>query len=179
VAEPPLLAAIKPEPPEPPPSTEAVVDAPELAAEDEANRSAAERAQLARLPVITAIRGDYGSPQERYDAMRAALERSGATDEPWSQQASEVFSGWSTSLGDAAGEPRMDSVRCFVAGCEVRVTFPDAVSAERAASAFRTIREEGPAHGGRVQTPAVPARDGGVEVTWMMLRPNVAPARSP
>jgi hypothetical protein len=171
---PPILAAAKPSPAAQSPSGEEAIGLDDDGGDEEA-RATAERAQLARLPVLTAIRGKYESAEARYDAMRGALARSGRTDEAWSQQASEVFRSWSTALGEAAGNARLDSVRCFVAGCEMRVDFPDAGSAERAASAFRTMREDGAMHGGRVQTPAVAGRDGGVEVTWMMLRPDVMP----
>jgi hypothetical protein len=143
--------------------------------EDEARRSAAEQAQLARLPLLTAIRGDYASQQARYDAMRGALERSGPTSELWAREASQVFASWTRALGQAAGEAEPGSLRCFVAGCEMRVAFRDDASAERAAVAFRMLQEETSTHGGRVQTPAVRAPEGGAQVIWIMLRPDVMP----
>jgi len=145
---------------------------------DELRRSAAEQAQLVRLPLITAIRGPYATPQARYDAMHEALERSGPTNEAWAGQAGAVFSGWNKSLGDAGGHTDSTSMRCFLAGCEISVTFPDRASYERAASAFRTIPEETSIHGGRVQTPGVATPDGRVQMTWMMLRPDSAPPKS-
>lgn len=176
----PLMAAAQPpRAPEPtsPGASALPSEASDPAAEDEARRSAADQAQLVRMPLLMAIRGDYTSHQQRYDAMRSALERSGPTTEAWSQQAGEVFNGWATALGASAGTPEVGSTRCFVAGCEMRVLFPDVASAEQAASAFRLISEETSTHGGRVQTPPVPAPEGGVHVTWMMLRPDLMPAQ--
>jgi len=172
-----VTAARPPETPEPRQAGAAPSEPPDPAAEDELGRSAAEQAQLVRMPLLTAIRGNYTSHEQRYDAMRSALERSGPTAEAWSRQAAAVFDAWSTALGASAGTPQLDSTRCFAAGCELRVLFRDSASAERAASAFRLIPEETSTHGGRVQTPAVPAPEGGIQVTWMMLRPDLMPAR--
>ena len=142
---------------------------------DESRRTDAERAQLARLPLLNAIRAEHASPEARYDAMRGALERSGPTQEPWSQQASEVFARWKAALAEPDARTEPSTLRCFVAGCQLDVTFANARSYQRAASAFRSIREDDVAHGGRVQTPGLLAPDGTLRATWMMLRPDVGP----
>lgn len=138
--------------------------------------SAAEQAQLLRMPVISAIRANQPDDEARYRAMRDALARSGPSEEPWTRGANAVFEGWSRALPaglDVSIDPR--SVRCFLAGCQVDVSFADAAGYGAAAAAFREIDEAGASHGGRVQTPAIRRVDGRVQASWMMLRPNVAP----
>jgi hypothetical protein len=134
-----------------------------------------ERAQLARLPVIMAIRGNYESARERYDAVREALARSGPTNESWVASAPAVFESWNRALGALGPGIEASSVSCFVAGCETHFTFPDMASYERTANAFRSIPESAAKHGGRVQTPPIPLPDGTVQAAWLMLRPDTAP----
>lgn len=166
-----ILAAAPATPPAPPAQAEDL----DPALADESRRTDAERAQLARWPLLSAIRGEHASPQARYDAMRGALERSGPTQEAWSRQASEVFDAWRAALGESDAATSPDTLRCFVAGCQIDVTFASSASYERARSAFRSMGEDGAPHGGRVQTPGLPSADGTVHVTWMMLRPDLAP----
>ena len=134
-----------------------------------------ERAQLARLPVIMAIRGNYESARERYDAVREALARSGPTNEAWVASAPDVFESWNRALGALGPGIEASSLSCFVAGCETHLTFPDMASYERTASAFRSIPESDAKHGGRIQTPPIPLPDGTVQAAWLMLRPDSAP----
>jgi hypothetical protein len=183
--EPAALPAVPLEPPETEPvftATRAEDSAPvhiekalsELQAET-AELSVSEQARLLRLPVISAIRSSQPSGETRHRAMREALEGSGPSDEPWTRAAGQVFADWADSISPELSR-NMDrrAVRCFVAGCEVLVTFPDSASAETAISAFRSIRERDARHGGRVQTPPVAAGAGRVQVAWMLLRPDVA-----
>jgi len=155
----------------------AVPELPEGQAEEpsEEAHSGLERAKLARLPVIMAIRGDYKSARERYDAVREALALSGPTNEPWVASAPAVFEGWNRALGALGPGIDRSSLSCFVAGCETHLTFPDMASYERTASAFRSIQDSDAQHGGRVQTPPIPLPDGTVQAAWLMLRPDTAP----
>lgn len=143
---------------------------------DEPAHTDAERAQLARLPVIYAIRADFANDQARFDAMREALERSGPSTEPWTTSARSTFERWSSALKNVERSLDTESLRCYVAGCEMLVTFPDRATFEKGASEFRSIHEEVPV--GRIQTPGVARPDGKVQASWMMLRPDVAPPPS-
>lgn len=143
---------------------------------DEPAPTDAERAQLARLPVIYAIRGNYANDQARFDAMRDALQRSGPSTEEWTTSARSTFERWSSSLQNIERSLDAKSLRCYVAGCEMLVTFPDRATFEKGASEFRKIHEEVAV--ARVQTPGVALPDGKVQASWMMLRPDVAPPPS-
>jgi hypothetical protein len=138
----------------------------------------AEQARRIRLPLIMAIRGDHPTPEARHRAMREALERSGPTNEVWTGEASSVFGSWASALPDLGQRVDTGSTRCFLAGCEIAVTFPDRASYDRAAMAFRDIYDEAVNHGGRVQTPPVTNENGSVRAVWMMLRPDVAPPQA-
>ena len=133
----------------------------------------AERAQLARLPVIYAIRGDYPNDQARFDAMRGALQKSGASTEPWTASARSTFERWGQALEGVQRTVDSSSLRCYVAGCEVLVTFPDRATFEQGSAKFRGISDQIPM--GRVQTPGVSLPDGQVQVSWMLMRPDTAP----
>ncbi|MDF3067243.1 MAG: hypothetical protein K0R38_2844 [Polyangiaceae bacterium] len=132
-----------------------------------------EKAQLARLPVIYAIRGDYPNDQARFDAMRGALQKSGRSTEAWTESASSTFERWGSALEGIERTVDTSSLRCYVAGCEVLVTFPDRATFEQGAAKFRSIPDQIPM--GRVQTPGVSLPDGPVLVSWMLMRPDTAP----
>jgi hypothetical protein len=139
-----------------------------------ATLSVPEQARLLRLPVISAIRSAQPDGEARHRAMREALAGSGPSDEPWTRSALEVFESWDRALPpDLARTVDLPTARCFTGGCEVLVTFSDRASAERAAEAFRGIRETTGGHGGRVQTPPLSLDDDRVQVSWMLLRPDV------
>jgi hypothetical protein len=138
----------------------------------EAEDPAAEARRI-RLPLIMAIRGRHSSPEARREAMLEALRRSGASSEDWTREASTVFARWDAALAvDIARAVELREARCFRAGCEVPVVFPDRAAFERAATAFRSIHEAEAVHGGRVQTPPVVRPDGTIEASWLMLRPD-------
>ncbi len=153
--------------------TEALAPAKAPPLDEDEQRSAVEQAQLIRLPVVAAIRGEHASARARYDAMREAIERSGPTTERWSATAGEVFGAWERALGEHSGRLDLGTLRCFRAGCDVVVRFPSEPSANRASAAFRSIREDEVTHGGRVQTPVLPIADDRAVVTWIMLRPEL------
>lgn len=137
--------------------------------------SITEQVTLLRKPVIDAIRLLNVSKADKYDRMREALRNSGDSVEVWTQRAPDVFAGWDTLLegkGNAALDER--SVRCYLAGCEAQVYFESEAQYEAAAQAFRSLSEDGAAHGGRVQTPPKQLEDGRWVTAWMMLRPDVA-----
>lgn len=143
------------------------------AAQEEAALTSENEARLIRLPVISALRGNHPNDEARHRAMRRALEASGASEEPWTDQASSVFESWNAALSDETARSfDGSSVRCFKAGCEVLVSFSNAAAYENAAREFRNIREGESGHGGRVQTPLVPLADGRVQAAWMLLRPD-------
>jgi hypothetical protein len=132
-----------------------------------------EKAQVARLPVIYAIRGDYPNDQARFEAMRDALRKSGSSSETWTGSARSIFERWGSSLQGVERTVDGSSLRCYVAGCEVLVTFPDRAAFEQGSARFRGLSEQLPM--GRVQTPGVTLSDGRVQVAWMLLRPDTAP----
>jgi hypothetical protein len=132
-----------------------------------------EKAQLARLPVIYAIRGDYPSDQARFEAMRGALQKSGPSTEAWTESARSVFERWASSLDGVGRTVDGSSLRCYVAACEMLVTFPDRAAYEQGSAKFRGIPDQIPM--GRVQTPGVALPDGRVQVSWMLMRPDTAP----
>lgn len=140
--------------------------------DDEEDASPVEEARRARAAVISAIRAKHPSPEARRAAMRSALRASGPFRSAWTAQAEGVFTAWSDALPpEARHVVDRSSIACFRAGCEVRVTFPDRASEAAASAAFRSIREDGAPHGGRVLTPHEPGADGGVEVSWIMMAP--------
>jgi hypothetical protein len=132
-----------------------------------------QKAQLARLPVIYAIRGDYPNDQARFEAMRDALQKSGASTEAWTGSARSIFERWGSALDGIQRTVDSGSLRCYVAGCEMRVTFPDRATFEQGSAKFRGIADQTPM--GRVQTPGVSLPDGQVRVSWILLRPDTAP----
>lgn len=132
-----------------------------------------EKAQLARMPVIYAIRGDYPNDQARFEAMREALHKSGPSTESWTGSARSIFDRWGSALEGIERKTDGGSLRCYVAGCEMLVTFPDRAAFEQGSAKFRGIQDEIPM--GRVQTPGVPLPDGRVQVSWMLMRPDTAP----
>jgi hypothetical protein len=148
-------------------------DLPTEAEDDLPDHTDVERAQLARLPVIYAIRGDYPSDQARFEAMRGALQKSGASTEPWTGSARSIFERWGSALEGIERTVDSSSLRCYVAGCEMLVTFPDRATFEQGSAKFRGITEQTPM--GRVQTPGVSLPDGQVQVSWMLMRPDTPP----
>jgi hypothetical protein len=150
-----------------------VSDLPTEAEDGVSDPTDGERAQLARLPVIYAIRADYPNDQARLEAMRDALQKSGASTEPWTGSARSIFERWSSALEGIERTVDDSSLRCYIAGCEILVTFPDRATFERGSAKFRGIIEQTPM--GRVQTPGVSLPDGRVLVSWMLMRPDTAP----
>jgi hypothetical protein len=132
-----------------------------------------ERAQLARLPVIYAIRADYPNDQARFEAMRDALQKSGASTEQWTGSARSILERWGLALEGIERTVDSSSLRCYVAGCEMLVTFPDRATFEQGSAKFRGITDQTPM--GRVQTPGVSLPDGQIQVSWMLMRPDTAP----
>jgi len=141
---------------------------------DEEGGGAPDPAYLAlRKPVVDAIRSYGLPPLERRAKIIAALDDSGASDEPWTGAAEAVFSGWLAAVEAAAAHAAtLAAPRCFAAGCRVAVTFPDENAYRQAARSFRQLNDPGAPHGGRVQTPGAVLPDGRVEVVWIMLRPE-------
>jgi hypothetical protein len=174
-------------PPMPPPVAPAVLQAPQDAPsatalanaspteteDDVPEQTAVEKAHLARLPVIYAIRGEYPDDQARFEAMRGALHKSGPSTEAWTGSALATFERWGSALGGVDRTMESSSLRCYVAGCEMLVTFPDRATFEQASATFRGIPDQIPM--GRVQTPGVVLPDGQVQVSWMLMRPDTAP----
>jgi hypothetical protein len=122
------------------------------------------------LRLVRAIRGTYSTDEARQQAMREALSSSGARAE-WDAPASATFAAWGQGL-EGDGRLEADTVRCYEAGCEVRVVFPDRAAFDRAAARFRALREDAPWHGGRVQTPPAPGEGGSLGAYWMLLAPE-------
>lgn len=134
-----------------------------------------ERARRLRLPVILAIRGNHASADSRREAMLEALRNSGPSDEAWTQESPAVFDDWSEAIsGDVGLRAEFASARCYQAGCEMELSFPDRASYEHAADKFRSLQEDNAPHGGRVQTPAVELENGQVRASWIMLRPDTS-----
>ncbi len=166
----PALARALPEAP----SATALASASPTEAEDSVpEHTDVERAQLARLPVIYAIRGDYPNDQARFEAMRSALQKSGASTETWIESARSTFERWDSALEGIERTVDSSSLRCYVAGCEMLVTFPDRGTFEQGSAKFRSITDQTPM--GRVQTPGISLPDGKVQVSWMLMRPDTAP----
>jgi hypothetical protein len=132
-----------------------------------------EKAQVARLPVIYAIRAEYPSDQARFDAMREALHQSGPSTEAWTGSARPIFERWGAALEGVERTVDSSSLRCYVAGCEMLVTFPDRAAFEQGSAKFRGIPDQ--ISMGRVQTPGVALSDGRLQVSWMLMRPDTAP----
>lgn len=134
-----------------------------------------ERARRIRLPVILAIRGNHPTPEARREAMLKALRNSGPSDEAWTMQSTAVFDDWTGGIsGDVGLRPDFTSAQCYQAGCEVELSFPDRASYEQASKEFRSLREAGTTHGGRVQTPAYEDDNGQIRASWIMLRPDAS-----
>ncbi|XYH97179.1 hypothetical protein ACMHYB_56995 [Sorangium sp. So ce1128] len=149
------------------------VEEPEGAEEPEGDGDPRSEAEKLRWPIIQAIRGEHASPVARREAMLEALEDSGEDREAWTTAAPEIFASWRRAMPDDAGavlDP--EASRCFRAGCEVDVRFPDEAAYERAAAVLRHLKEDVPGHGGRVQTPPERLPSGEVQATWILLRPE-------
>jgi rhodanese-related sulfurtransferase len=132
-----------------------------------------EKNRRIRLPVILAIRSSHPTPEARREAMLEALRNSGPSDEAWTKQSSSVFDEWAGGIfPDVGRRPDFTTARCYQAGCEVELSFPNRASYERASKEFRALHEPGATHGGRVQTPAVEEDHGQVRASWIMLRPD-------
>jgi len=130
-----------------------------------------------RRPVISAIRGNFSTPAARREAMRAAMEGTGPTQEPWAAQASEVFDDWRDALSmKQSANTKFSDLRCYRAGCLVTVRFNDRETYEAAAKAFRGLAGEDTRHGGRIQSPPDIEAGGQVTALWMMLRPDAGQA---
>jgi hypothetical protein len=157
----------------PPPLPLTVPAAPQVAAPLEAGAvPAADQPGVHPLwrPLISAIRGRHPDPAARRRAMLEALDGTGRSDEAWTQGAAEVFETWRRALPPTARGVRLSEVTCFRGGCVSRVSFADLAAYQAAASAFRSLPEASPRHGGRVQTPAI-AENGEVVASWIFLRP--------
>jgi hypothetical protein len=150
-----------------------VSDLPTEAEDGVPDHTDVERAQLARLPVIYAIRADYPNEQARFEAMRDALQKSGASTEPWTGSARSIFERWGSALEGIERTVDSGSIRCYIAGCEILVAFPDRATFEQGSAKFRGVIDHTPM--GRVQTPGVSLADGRVLVSWMLMRPDTAP----
>jgi hypothetical protein len=159
--------------PEPAGTTVPASDSPTAAEDGVPEQTGVERAQLARLPVIYAIRADYPNDQARFEAMRDALQKSGVSTEPWTGSARSIFERWGSALDGIERTVDSSSLRCYVAGCEMLVTFPDRTTFEQGSTKFRGISDQTPM--GRVQTPGVSLPDGRVLVSWMLMRPDTPP----
>jgi hypothetical protein len=160
-------------PPEASGATMPASDLPTEAEDGVPDHTDVEKAQLARLPVIYAIRGDYPNDQARFEAMRGALQKSGPSTEAWTASARSLFERWGAALEGIERTVDSSSLRCYVAGCELLVTFPDRAAFEQGSAKFRGITDQTPM--GRVQTPGVALPDGRVQVAWMLMRPDSAP----
>jgi hypothetical protein len=165
--------AVAPTLPEAPRATALASASPTESEDDVPEPSEVEKAQLARLPVIYAIRGDYPNDQARFEAMRDALHKSGPSTEAWTGLARSTFERWGSALEGIERTTDSSSLRCYVAGCEMLVTFPDRAAFEQGSAKFRGIADQIPM--GRVQTPGVALPDGKVQVSWMLMRPDTAP----
>jgi hypothetical protein len=161
------------------PTTKAAA-APATRAEAAAGSGAPEPAALAPVhPVVLAIRGKHQSLDEKRAAMISALEASGPSDESWTRGAADTFEAWKERMPqEIRSSLVLRSVRCFQSGCAVDVELGSAALYEAAAKAFRTLRDDGTSHGGRVQTPAQTLGGGRVMTTWMMLRPDALAANA-
>lgn len=125
-----------------------------------------------RRPIIQAIRATGQSPAQKREAMLSAIRSSGASDEPWTDEARSTFRAWRGAMPSVL-EQGIDvgSPSCFRAGCVAEVRFKDEQAYREAARAFRSLSEPHTEHGGRVQTPL--AHDKGTLVAnWIMLRPE-------
>lgn len=165
--------AVAPTLPEAPRVTSLASASPTEAEDDVPEQTDVGKAQLARLPVIYAIRGDYPNDQARFEAMRDALHESGPSTEAWTGSARSIFERWGSALEGVERSADSSSLRCYVAGCEMLVTFPDRAAFEQGSAKFRGITDQIPM--GRVQTPGVALPDGRVQVSWMLMRPDTAP----
>jgi hypothetical protein len=126
-----------------------------------------------RRPLIDAIRGNFATPADRRAAMRAALEDSGPTREPWSTQAGRVFDDWRDALPmKLSAKTKLSVPQCFRAGCMISVSFQDRETYEAAARTLRELPGEDARHGGRMQSPPEIAPDGQITALWMMFRPE-------
>jgi len=124
-----------------------------------------------RAAMVSAIRRLDLSPTERHETIVRRLEESGASSEPWTRPAPEVFSTWEASLPlDPA--LRMGEARCFRAGCLLPVSYETAEAYEAAAEVFRSMHDPELPHGGRILLPPRTNEDGDVETGWLMLPPQ-------
>lgn len=133
--------------------------------------SAAEGYRALLSEVISAIRRLELTPAQRHEAIAAALESSGPSQEPWTRASAEAFSSWEALMPPSI-VPSASTPRCFRAGCLLPVSYSSWEEYEEAAKTFRLIHDPSPDHGGRILLPPRPKPDGSVDSGWIMLPPR-------
>ncbi|MCP3139756.1 hypothetical protein [Pyxidicoccus xibeiensis] len=131
-----------------------------------------ERRQVSepRLRLVKALRGDYPTPEARRAAVLAELAASGASGEPWTEDARAALERWKTRVDEDVLPVRAEPPRCFAAGCVSRVTFPDAASFDVAFQGTAELRlGTASAH---LQLPPERLASGEVVASWVVLRPD-------
>ena len=122
-----------------------------------------------RLPLVKALRGTYPAPEARRDAVLAELTASGASHEPWTEQARVALAKWHAQVEANVLPVQAEPPQCFAAGCVARVTFPDGDSF---LESFRRTADlqlgEGTTH---MQLPPERQPSGEVVAAWLVLRP--------
>ncbi|MFB1483231.1 hypothetical protein [Corallococcus sp. RDP092CA] len=123
-----------------------------------------------RVRLVRALRADHPTPQARRDAVLAELTASGASAEPWTQDARAALDAWHARIVQDVRPVPAEPPHCYAAGCVTRVTFPDEASFRDAWE--RTSRLSPSAHGAHLQLPPERLPSGEVRVPWLVLRPD-------
>ncbi len=171
---PPLVARLEQPEPETPPSPSAPAPSapvPDTVATPWPRSTRAHRKlPPQRLRVVSALRADYPTPLARRDAVLAAFQASGESQEPWTTQARTALDSWRTTIETDVLPVRAESPRCFAAGCVTRITFPDSASYEEARQRVPGLKFVGV--GPHLQLPAEHLPSGEVVVSWAVLPPE-------
>jgi hypothetical protein len=106
-------------------------------------------------------------PSVQRDLRVKALEESGADDGPWTNDARAVFQKWQgeTSLGASVA---VGDIRCFKAGCETTITYPDMATCRNAAHELQETPSFRYWPGPRFRSGPMVQPSGSVQVTWIV-----------
>lgn len=110
--------------------------------------------------------------EERED-YEARLERSGRNAEPWHKKAEDTYGSFENVLAkNVDTKIRFSRARCFQAGCEATVTYPDASSLEKAREVLTTSEAFMSYPGAKFQSGPEQNSDGSVSNLWILFPPH-------
>ena len=111
-------------------------------------------------------------PRDERARMQKAIEASGPTDAPWTQEASRVLERWKAQSPRESAGVRFSEARCFVDGCIVTATYSTsaAFSIVSQSIANSDLFLDWP--GARYRSPIETLPSGQLVADWIFFRPE-------